>query len=112
MLWKKRNTIEKSVLKCTFSKVSSWFVYNYFQFKIRTIKQYGGLQLDKEIRSLVNYLTALTTWSIREKFSRLTQIATLLSLEKLEELFDYWDTSANITWRLTPNEVRQTLALR
>lgn len=70
------------------------------------------MQLDKEIRVLVNYLTSLTTWSIREKFSRLTQIATLLSLEKLSELLDYWDTSANITWRLTPNEVRQILTLR
>lgn len=50
---------------------------------------------------------------MREKFSRLNQITTLLSLDKLNEIHDYWDTSVNnITWRLTPNEVRQTLSLR
>lgn len=85
--------LEKSIFKCAYSK-------------------YGGLQLDKEIRVLVNYLTSLTSWSTREKFSRLSQIAILLSLDSLTELFEYWNSSLTITWRLTPNEIRQTLLLR
>ena len=68
--------------------------------------------MDKEIRVLINYLTSLTSWSIREKFSRLTQIAILLSLENLTELFEYWNSPLTITWRLTPNEIRQILLLR
>ncbi|CAF5216416.1 unnamed protein product [Rotaria magnacalcarata] len=61
----------------------------------------------------MTYLTNATSLPIRDKFQRLTQIATLLSLEKLKEINDYWDpTSSKITWRLTPSEVRQILNLR
>ena len=45
--------------------------------------QLGGLQFDKELRSLVGYLTDVTQWTIRDKFARLTQIATVLNLEKV-----------------------------
>lgn len=85
---------EKVLLKCGFNRL-------------------GGLQFDKEVRILMTYLTNATSLPIRDKFQRLTQIATLLSLEKLKEINDYWDpTSGKITWRLTPSEVRQILNLR
>ena len=45
--------------------------------------QLGGLQFDKELRVLVGYLTSVTTWTIRDKFARLTQMATILNLEKV-----------------------------
>jgi hypothetical protein len=45
----------------------------------------GGLQFDKEVRSLMTYLTNATSLPIRDKFQRLTQIATLLSLEKVNQ---------------------------
>lgn len=45
--------------------------------------QLGGLQFDKELRSLVAYLTTVTTWTIRDKFARLTQMATVLNLERV-----------------------------
>ncbi|XP_061102902.1 conserved oligomeric Golgi complex subunit 4-like [Conger conger] len=86
--------MEKAVLKCTFSRL-------------------GGLQFDKELRSLVAYLTTVTTWTIRDKFARLTQMATILNLERVTEILDYWGpNSGPLTWRLTPAEVRQVLALR
>ncbi|XP_010878316.1 conserved oligomeric Golgi complex subunit 4 isoform X2 [Esox lucius] len=86
--------MEKTVLKCNFSRL-------------------GGLQFDKELRSLVAYLTTVTTWTIRDKFSRLTQMATILNLERVTEILDYWGpNSGPLTWRLTPAEVRQVLALR
>ncbi|KXJ22071.1 Conserved oligomeric Golgi complex subunit 4 [Exaiptasia diaphana] len=73
----------------------------------------GALQLDKELRSLVGYLTAITQWTIRDKFARLTQISTLLNLEKVSEIMEYWGpNSGPLTWRLTPAEVRQVLELR
>lgn len=52
-------------------------------FFLRIDTQLGGLQFDKELRSLVGYLTAVTQWTIRDKFARLTQIATVLNLEKV-----------------------------
>lgn len=47
----------------------------------------GGLVLDQEVRALGSYLTASTSWSVRDKMIRLTQIATLLNLEKVIKLF-------------------------
>uniref|UniRef100_A0AAY4BY69 Conserved oligomeric Golgi complex subunit 4 n=1 Tax=Denticeps clupeoides TaxID=299321 RepID=A0AAY4BY69_9TELE len=86
--------MEKTVFKCTFSRL-------------------GGLQFDKELRSLVAYLSSVTSWTIRDKFARLTQMATILNLERVTEILDYWGpNSAPLTWRLTPAEVRQVLALR
>lgn len=86
--------LEKVIKKCTFNRL-------------------GGLQFDRELRSLVSYLTSVTTWTIRDKFARLTQIATILNLEMVTEILDLWGpNSGSLTWRLTPTEVRQILALR
>uniref|UniRef100_A0A8D0GFT0 Conserved oligomeric Golgi complex subunit 4 n=1 Tax=Sphenodon punctatus TaxID=8508 RepID=A0A8D0GFT0_SPHPU len=86
--------LEKVVFKSTFSRL-------------------GGLQFDKELRSLIAYLTTVTTWTIRDKFARLSQMATILNLERVTEILDYWGpNSGPLTWRLTPAEVRQVLALR
>ncbi|XP_064640478.1 conserved oligomeric Golgi complex subunit 4-like [Lineus longissimus] len=86
--------LEKAVIKTVFNRL-------------------GGLQFDKELRSLVGYLTSVTTWTIRDKFARLTQMATILNLERVTEILDYWGpNSGPLTWRLTPAEVRQVLGLR
>uniref|UniRef100_A0A671NFB0 Conserved oligomeric Golgi complex subunit 4 n=1 Tax=Sinocyclocheilus anshuiensis TaxID=1608454 RepID=A0A671NFB0_9TELE len=86
--------MEKTVFKCTFSRL-------------------GGLQFDKELRALVAYLSSVTSWTIRDKFARLAQMATILNLERVSEILDYWGpNSGPLTWRLTPAEVRQVLALR
>nr|XP_044996575.1 conserved oligomeric Golgi complex subunit 4 isoform X2 [Jaculus jaculus] len=86
--------LEKVVLKSTFNRL-------------------GGLQFDKELRSLIAYLTTVTTWTIRDKFARLSQMATVLNLERVTEILDYWGANSGpLTWRLTPAEVRQVLALR
>jgi hypothetical protein len=75
--------------------------------------QLGGLVFDKEVRALVSYLTNTTSWSIRDKFARLTQMATILNLERVTEILDYWGSNSGpLTWRLTPAEVRQVMGLR
>lgn len=56
--------LERAIKKCNFNRL-------------------GGLILDQEIRALGSYLTASTSWSVRDKMIRLTQIATLLNLEKV-----------------------------
>jgi conserved oligomeric Golgi complex subunit 4 len=73
----------------------------------------GGLALDKEVRALAGYLTAATTLSIRDKLARLTQVATILNLEKPSEMSDYWGVAAGaLAWRLTSADVRQIMSLR
>merc|ERR1711936_714668 len=59
--------LEKAVLKSSFSRL-------------------GGLQLDREVRALSSFLTSVTTWTIRDKFARLSQMAALLNLETLGEV--------------------------
>lgn len=54
-----------------------------FDLTLILLLQLGGLQFDKELRSLVAYLTTVTTWTIRDKFARLTQMATILNLERV-----------------------------
>lgn len=83
--------------------------------KESTFNRLGGLILDQEVRALGTFLTGATSWSVRDKLARLSQIATLLNLEKVSELADYWnplDGNESITWRLTSNEARLILALR
>ncbi|CAH2008213.1 unnamed protein product [Acanthoscelides obtectus] len=86
--------LEKVVMKSTFNRL-------------------GGLVLDKEVRSLAGYITATTSWSVRDKFARLTQIATALNLEQLNEIYDYWGShDGALTWRLTPTELKSIMQLR
>jgi hypothetical protein len=55
-----------------------FYIFFFFIFKL------GGLQFDKEVRAIMTYTTNATSLAIRDKFQRLTQIATLLSLEKVD----------------------------
>ncbi|EAT42674.1 AAEL005794-PA [Aedes aegypti] len=79
--------------------------------KKSTFNRLGGLVLDQEARALASFLTGATSWSVRDKLAKLLQMATILNLESVSELPEYWDSSC-ATWRLTPNEVRTILALR
>merc|ERR1719505_459822 len=66
----------------------------------------GGLQLDREVRALSSFLTSVTTWTIRDKFARLSQMAALLNLETLGELAEVERA------KLSSGEVRTLLGLR
>eukprot|EP00897_Mesotaenium_endlicherianum_P006163 jgi/Mesen1/5575/ME000281S04641 len=79
----------------------------------KRFNQLGGLQLDRDARALVGHFSAMTPRTVRDKFARLTQMATILNLEKVSEILDYWgENSGPMTWRLTPAEVRRVLGLR
>lgn len=69
--------------------------------------------MDRDARTLVGHFSNMTQRTVRDKFARLTQTATILNLEKVSEILDYWgDNSGPMTWRLTPTEVRRVLGLR
>lgn len=78
----------------------------------------GGLVLDQEVRTLGSFLISATSWTVRDKMARLTQIAIILNLEKVTELSEYYDPKSETdrgpftTWRLAPNEIRSVLKLR
>ncbi|KAF7242830.1 Conserved oligomeric Golgi complex subunit 4 [Varanus komodoensis] len=100
-------------LSCAMQELIGYYITMEEYFMRETVNKLGGLQFDKELRSLIAYLTTVTTWTIRDKFARLSQMATILNLERVTEILDYWGpNSGPLTWRLTPAEVRQVLALR
>lgn len=72
---------------------------------------WGGLQFDKDVRKISTFFNSVATRPVRDRFSRLTQMASLLQVDKVEEIFDYWTSDAQV-WRLTPREVKKVLALR
>ncbi|KAF6159623.1 hypothetical protein GIB67_034585 [Kingdonia uniflora] len=79
----------------------------------KRFSQLGGLQLDRDARMLVSHFSSMSNKTVRDKFARLTQMATILNLEKVSEILDFWgENSGPMTWRLTPAEVRRVLGLR
>lgn len=54
----------------------------------KSFTQLGGLQLDKDVRALVVGLSELCETSLRDKFGRLGQLATVMGVESVEEAAD------------------------
>lgn len=80
---------------------------------VKQFTQFGALQLEKDLRLLVQYFTTLSERTIRGEFARLTQMASLLNLERVSEVLDYWgENSGQMTWRLAPSEVLRVLSRR
>ncbi|BGP01261.1 Conserved oligomeric Golgi complex subunit 4 [Rhodotorula toruloides] len=71
----------------------------------------GALRLDRDIRTILSYLSGqapFASGSLRESFSRLQQIATLLTLDSADEAEEVLSASGN---RLTSSEVSSIRAL-
>jgi hypothetical protein len=77
----------------------------------KTYTHYGGLQLYNDFQQLFKYFSSLVKRSVRDKFTRVMQITSLLTLEKVNEVLDYWHTE-NMKWRLTSEEAKQVLRRR
>ncbi|CAK0785054.1 hypothetical protein CVIRNUC_008259 [Coccomyxa viridis] len=78
--------------------------------RVKRFNQLGGLQLDRDVRHMVVTLSEVTQRTIRDKFAVLSQMGTLLSLESVAEVLDYW--GSNAAWRLTDAQVREILGQR
>jgi hypothetical protein len=97
----------------------------------RGFTQLGGLQLERDVRALVAACAPLSSRTVRDKFARLSQMATALSVESVSEFAEYYcggggdgggggggagggggGGAGGIAWRLAPSEVRAVLALR
>ena len=75
------STLERAVLKSKFTRLGKIFESLTF-IDLRL----GGLQFDRELRSLVNFLTGVTSQTVRDRFARLHQINTVLNLEEPNEV--------------------------
>ncbi|KAI9344623.1 COG4 transport protein-domain-containing protein [Obelidium mucronatum] len=87
--------------------VSEWERHIFSSLKFNAL---GALRFDKDLRSVVAFLTGLTSWNIRDKFVRLNNIGALLNVEGLGEVAEVMGVSAG--WRLSAADVKKVLLLR
>ncbi|DBB16575.1 TPA: Golgi transport complex subunit 4 [Trebouxia sp. C0006] len=80
--------------------------------RLKRFNQLGGLQLDRDVRILTSTLADITQQAVRDHFARLSQMATILSLESVSEFLDYWGDSSTISWRFGEAQVREILQQR
>jgi len=73
--------------------------------------QLGGLQLERDVRVLVVGLSDVTSKSVRERFARLQQTATVLGVETADEASELMG-DGGAGWRLSSLDVRQALGQR
>lgn len=73
--------------------------------------QLGGLQLERDVRALLLGFSEVTSRTIRDRFARLQQTATILGVESAEEAMELASSGAG-AWRLGSLEVRQALSQR
>ncbi|KAH7096123.1 COG4-domain-containing protein [Auriculariales sp. MPI-PUGE-AT-0066] len=73
----------------------------------------GAIRFDQDLRFIISYLSSQVHASIglRERFTRLQQIATLLNLDAEEDLDEFYNGSG-IAWRVSIAEARAVVALR
>lgn len=72
----------------------------------------GALRLDRDIRSIANFLSTQTSFGgSREKFIRLQQISTVLNLGPDEDPKEFYSQSG-MPWRLSRTEYDGVCALR
>ncbi|KAL2917072.1 Golgi transport complex subunit 4 [Polyrhizophydium stewartii] len=75
--------------------------------------QLGAIRFDKDLRGFMALLSSNTQWGARDRMARLNQIATLLNVENVAEVYEYWGAKAGpINWRFNAADVRKILALR
>lgn len=70
----------------------------------------GALQFESDVRVLCSFFTNVSEQALRHKFARLFEMASLLSLESMEELRELFAEVRN--WKLAPEEIRKLLASR
>lgn len=69
----------------------------------------GAMKFDQDLRSLLAYLVTLTPKGLRNLTGRLSQIASLLNFESVDELNDYLGSRKSV---LSLSEMKSVLALR
>uniref|UniRef100_A0A915JXX6 Conserved oligomeric Golgi complex subunit 4 n=1 Tax=Romanomermis culicivorax TaxID=13658 RepID=A0A915JXX6_ROMCU len=90
--------LEKTIFKCSFNRL-------------------GALLFDKQVRELTAYYSGHHFsggggFAVREKFSRLTQTASILNVDTLSEAKEFYQSSSTVAWRLSAQDVKKILQMR
>ena len=72
----------------------------------------GATRFDEDLRAVCAYLATMTNLGFRDRFSRLSQISTVLNLDSVLEIYEYWGSKRGTAWRLSGAQVKKILLLR
>ena len=64
------------------------------------------------MRSCLNYFSNKSGRSVREKFARISQICSLISIEKIGHVEGYWLDVNRDVWKFKTDEIKKILELR
>eukprot|EP00759_Apiculatamorpha_spiralis_P003373 PhF_6_TR11584/c0_g1_i1/m.18736/K20291/COG4, COD1; conserved oligomeric Golgi complex subunit 4 len=78
----------------------------------KTYDIFGALQLDKDMRGITRFFCDRSSLPMREHFARISQMCSLLVIEKLSETGDFFRALDVGSWRLTASEVKSILTCR
>jgi conserved oligomeric Golgi complex subunit 4 len=79
----------------------------------KRFNQFGGLQLDKELRMVQQYFVSLEGRGVRDRFSRLANMAALLATDSVADAADVFEAQAmGSSGKLSIADARRVLALR
>ena len=76
---------------------------------------YGAILLDKDVRRILAYFTkTLGTVAARKIMRRLLQVAQLLNLDQVDDVFEIYENemATILSKGLSPSEIKRVLALR
>ncbi|KAJ3448813.1 conserved oligomeric golgi complex subunit [Anaeramoeba flamelloides] len=100
----------EAILKGIISYVARSFeVY----LKRKQFSLLGGLQFEKDLRVISNFFSNCSKNSARIYFSKLSQIAYILTHQSVNEFFNFYkDKNNNMNWKLSYQDIRKILSLR
>ncbi|KXN87736.1 Conserved oligomeric Golgi complex subunit 4 [Leucoagaricus sp. SymC.cos] len=72
----------------------------------------GAIRFDRDLRAITTYLSSQTLFGdVRDKFTRLQQVSTILNLDAEEDVEEFYNSSG-ITWKITAQEARTIASLK
>jgi hypothetical protein len=81
------------------------------RLKAKTFSLLGAVQLEKELKYLIEHFSEDSKKGVRSKFSKLSQLASILMVEKANYILDVWN-SPEIQWKLSGQEIKSWLRKR
>uniref|UniRef100_A0A7S2WIB6 Conserved oligomeric Golgi complex subunit 4 n=1 Tax=Rhizochromulina marina TaxID=1034831 RepID=A0A7S2WIB6_9STRA len=91
------------------------YLANRIEHALRRLKftLLGGLQLDRDLRSVISWLAGHAGREVRDVFVRLSQFVLLLQIDSPRDAVEYYGANvAGGSWQLSAGQVREILALR
>ena len=113
---KKNSLSQKNITKSNYALLTEILI-DFLGLEIerslraKTFSLLGAIQVEKEIKLLIDNFSEDARKSMRHKFSKLTQISYVLNIEHPNHLIDVWN-SVDIQWKINTDEIKEWVSKR